>query len=802
MKFLYTLPMRVFWPLAVFGIFFILSLFIFEFNYSRMHDRSVSGQLSMTRQDLYQLQGYLNGLLPGENSAGIQKVLDVRETKNFLLYAMIVDSEGRVVFATRQEYVDKPASEILAKERFAYDEIAQKQPKVSVSLSADEKYMFGTFPVVFGISPGRLRPDRIGYYFEVYDFAGINEHIFGMEWMSTGVSALFYFLSLLFFGLIVYMSIIRRITSIIQASRRFADGDLNVRTMVSGNDEIATLAKAVDQMMEKVSGVQKELTLNNIELQYTVNFLNEYMKVIDEAAILSKGDLDGNITYVNDEFCKVTGYTREEVIGSPHRILRDPGNPCSIYEEMWNTIQSKQIWKGIFSNVKKDGTKFYVDATIVPVLNETSQIVEYIALRHDITELIRKREELNRIHRTDSLSGLGNRLKLLDDLMDSPNPALVLYNIDGFQEINDFFGYRIGDEIIVQLGKKLAEYFPLNHFGVYRLTADEYAVLRLNGIPDEAYLKQIHRTLKEIVSHPFKVDMMDVPILLSAGISFERENILTTADMALQEAKKSETNLLIYTKSIDKAHRYEFNLFWTMELQRSLEEDRVVPFFQLILNNNSGVVEKFESLVRIISRDGKVITPDLFLGVAKRIKLHPQLTRVVFDKTCAQFQNANYHFSINLTIADILNRDVIDYMLEKTCDYSGRVVFEIVESEGIDNFSDVSLFIKKAKELGCKIAIDDFGTGYSNFEYMMQLNADYIKIDGSLIKNIDHDKNARLVVETIAQFARKMGIQTIAEFVHSADVYRIVQEMGIDYSQGFYLGRPVQNPEGVNALLQ
>lgn len=149
-------------------------------------------------------------------------------------------------------------------------------------------------------------------------------------------------------------------------------------------------------------------------------------------------------------------------------------------------------------------------------------------------------------------------------------------------------------------------------------------------------------------------------------------------------------------------------------------------------------------------------------------------------------------FSINLTIEDILNKEIKEFLYSMLNKYNfgSKVVFEIVESESIENFEAVTSFISHVKNFGCKIAIDDFGTGYSNFVYLMKLTPDYIKIDGSLIKEIDSNIQAQIVVSTIVDFAKKMGIKTIAEFVETEIIFNKVKEMNIDYSQGYFFSEP------------
>jgi EAL domain-containing protein (putative c-di-GMP-specific phosphodiesterase class I) len=165
----------------------------------------------------------------------------------------------------------------------------------------------------------------------------------------------------------------------------------------------------------------------------------------------------------------------------------------------------------------------------------------------------------------------------------------------------------------------------------------------------------------------------------------------------------------------------------------------------------------------------------------------------MIEKAFPTFYGTNYEFSINLTLSDILDEDMNRFIMRKLKDNpesAKNLVFEILESEGIENYKDVMIFIEEVKDIGCKIAIDDFGSGYSNFEHILRLDVDYIKIDASLIKNLDKDVNAQIITRTIANFARKLGLKTISEYVHSKEVYEKAVGLGVDYSQGFYFGEP------------
>jgi EAL domain-containing protein (putative c-di-GMP-specific phosphodiesterase class I) len=194
----------------------------------------------------------------------------------------------------------------------------------------------------------------------------------------------------------------------------------------------------------------------------------------------------------------------------------------------------------------------------------------------------------------------------------------------------------------------------------------------------------------------------------------------------------------------------------------------------------------------MIDENGDLVPPMDFLPIAKKTKLYPRITHKVIHEACRCFSSRSDHFSVNLSIDDINDPYTVQEIIKIIIDTgtSEQIIFEILETEGIENYASVGRFIKQVKALGAKIAIDDFGTGYSNFEHILKLNVDYIKIDGSLISGIVDNSRYRIIVETIVDFARKIGAYTIAEFVSCEEVYHAVEKLGIDFSQGYYTGKP------------
>jgi len=395
------------------------------------------------------------------------------------------------------------------------------------------------------------------------------------------------------------------------------------------------------------------------------------------------------------------------------------------------------------------------------------------------------------------LTKLGNRFKLLNDIQSSNKPALAIIDIDSFKEINDFYGHEIGDNVIVEFSKRLDDFISDQFTEVYRLQADQFAFLYRECSSKESFESRIQELIVELTNKPIFFEQHEILLGVSVGISFEKKELFINADIALKMAKQSKKNYVTYTKDFNIEQEYENNLIWSKKIKKALDEDRIVAFFQPIYNKRTKKIEKFEALVRMIEPDEEIISPFFFLEISKKAKLYPKITMLMIDKAIKAALSHDYAISLNITIEDILNQEVNNYLIQSIQE-SGvgkKIVIELVESEGIENFEEVYSFIKQVKLFGCKLAIDDFGTGYSNFEYLLKLDIDYIKIDGSLVKELDKNEHMRLIAKTIVAFAKTANMKTIAEFVSHKEIMEIVEEIGVDYIQGYYIGKPVPYDE-------
>ena len=449
-----------------------------------------------------------------------------------------------------------------------------------------------------------------------------------------------------------------------------------------------------------------------------------------------------------------------------------------------------------------------LDKHLVKPIKNFVHNVNQISNNKDITQRVNVENEIHEIHSmqevfnhmldslefqfyNDELTGLPNRKRLLETINDKANAILMILNIDKFQEINDLYGESVGDDILKNTAQLLKNAIPENTV-LFKLHADEYAIYYKSDLDYD----QIHSFAlylnDTIENNTYLANDSEVFINATIGIAFGSNYLLNNADIAMKLAKKKKKKFLVYEASMNVEHEYEQNLKWSQRIKDAIYNDKIVPLFQPIVNTQTKEVVKYEALIRMIDDNGEYIAPAHFLELAKKNKLYPQLTRIMLDKVFTKFKHLPYQVAINISVQDILNEMVYKTIIEKLQEYKlgDRVVFELIESEGIENFEEVSNFITKVKSYGAKIAIDDFGTGYSNFEYLMKLKVDYIKIDASMIKDIDTNKKSQLVTQTILDFAKKMGIETIAEYIHSQNVYNAVKKIGIDYSQGYFFGEP------------
>lgn len=402
-----------------------------------------------------------------------------------------------------------------------------------------------------------------------------------------------------------------------------------------------------------------------------------------------------------------------------------------------------------------------------------------------------QREQLKYHLTTDPITDLPNRFSLVEALNNDHICGLAIINIDRFSDINEVYGVSIGDAILSAYGRWLRlKVSTHNNIGLYKMGGDEYALIASHCNALNPFVDFLEELILATQKEFFVIEGIDIVLTITVGVSRISDRVLEHATAALKQAKLQRHSIEIF--SLESKHEQENNIAWYKRLKEAIEESRIIPFFQPIVDNHSGEIIKYEALIRLIETDGNAISPYLFLEIAKKTKLYPELTKIMIDKVVEVFKNSTIPVSLNLSTQDLINPELADYLECAIHDnkIAHLMIFEILESEGIENYSSVSEFVDRFKSIGCRFVIDDFGSGYSNFDHLLKLNIDTLKIDGSLIKNLPHDRNAQIFVRHICEFAHEMGISVVAEFVANEEIYNRVKEIGIDASQGYYFYEP------------
>jgi len=528
---------------------------------------------------------------------------------------------------------------------------------------------------------------------------------------------------------------------------------------------------AIHKVIAKVSAEKK--------LQENFNFLEQYEALTNETAMVAKTDIYGKMIYVNDIFCRVSGYDREELLGKSHAILEYEDNFSLLSEEILHTIKNKkEVWRGIVRHKAKNFSSYYVDLVVKPIMDLHGNIIEYIEMGHDISDVMSQQKQLH------------------DFLHVAKNPFMAKIQIEDFDNLQQYYGLAFSsateENLARMLEHKMSEtiefeaFFVLNN-GTYAFVKDMDAEI---DIQDTIESLRVFQKLINSLKIRIKEIAYDVSILIA--ISY-KNNVYENVEYGMKHlVQKRDTFLVTNTIAIEVHDKAQKNLEILRIIKKALDSSNIVSYFQAIVDKN-GKIEKYESLVRLIQEDGTVLSPYYFINIAKKGKYYTKITSVVLANSFKALDRIDTSISMNLSAIDIEKEEIreeIYTLLAKYAEKSKRVVFELLEDEDVKDFALIKDFITKVKSFGVTIAIDDFGSGYSNYERLLDYQPDIVKIDGSLVKNIETSAFSVSIVTSIVQFAKDQGLQVIAEYVENENIFHILQELGVEYFQGYYFSKP------------
>jgi PAS domain S-box-containing protein len=540
------------------------------------------------------------------------------------------------------------------------------------------------------------------------------------------------------------------------------------------NNFLEILYKSIENCKEKKEKKEKKIE--------TIRVQKQFSDLVDKNSIISRTDKDGIITFVNENFCKVSEYTKEELLGKTHRMVRHPDNSDEVYADMWKTIKYKKSeWSGVIKNLSKSGKTYYIKTTIKPILDLNGDILEFISVRSNVNTI------------------MSDKKHLIDKIESNNIFLLILIQIEDFDILDKFYNTLTVDKIEKMFAFNMLSYLPNSYVfdNIYNIGNGRYALLAdfFNFSSSQTnvnyYLESFVKNIRKSI---LIVDEIEYDLNIIVSYTFGKEHLYEDAKCGLEEAIDKKI-LIKYANdsSIQEHIEAKKNMEVIKMVKIALDNYKIVSYFQPIINNKTRIIEKYESLVRLVDEDGNVLSPYAFLDISKKGSYYNKITHRVLENSFKILEHITTKISINLSSLDIEKeetRGILYELLERYSSDAGRIVFELLEDENVKDFAVIKRFIKKVKKLGVMIAIDDFGAGYSNFERLLEFEPDILKIDGSLIKNIANDIYSRNIVETIVSFAKKQNIITIAEFVENEEIFNILNNLGVDYSQGYYFGEP------------
>jgi diguanylate cyclase (GGDEF)-like protein/PAS domain S-box-containing protein len=519
---------------------------------------------------------------------------------------------------------------------------------------------------------------------------------------------------------------------------------------------------------------------------------------------------DGTIAAANARTDKLFGYEREQIIGRPVEELFAATTRSLIGARFAAVLQSKardsQVALGMGLELwgqHRDGTEFPVDVTVSPL--QTNQGTVLTAIIRDITERKRFENQLQHLADHDALTDLFNRRRFDQELAEivrycaryGGRGALFLLDLDRFKYVNDTRGHNAGDEVIRAVGRALRENVRKTDV-VARLGGDEFAVV-LRDADREAAERIAEGMLETVRERRLPLEGQQISITTSIGIVLfgdeepSVEDLMVNADLAMYAAKEAGGNRFCIADGGADVGGMQLRLNWADQIRRALDEDRFVLYCQPILELSSNEITQYELLLRMVGDNGEIVLPAAFIDTAERFGLIQEIDMWVVRNAIHLLAEHDVRLEVNVSsksMGDLAIPELVEREIALTGIDPSRLVFEITETAAIANMEQARAFAERLTRLGCRFALDDFGAGFSSFYYLKYLPLDYLKIDGDFIRSLTSSVTDQLVVKSMVDIARGLGMKTIAEFVEASETVDMLREKGVDYSQGYFHGAP------------
>jgi diguanylate cyclase (GGDEF)-like protein/PAS domain S-box-containing protein len=628
-------------------------------------------------------------------------------------------------------------------------------------------------------------------------------------------------------GFLIARRLIRPIQEMTKIAKGVVQGNYQQRCEVDSKGELRSLSQSINAMVSSMGT--------------TISELENRKKALNEHAIVSITDIGGKIIYANEFFCELSGYTQEELIGQTHRLVKSDEHSPAFYKELWKTVSSGEPWSGEIKNRSKDGSFYWVSATIVPFKDSDGKITKYVAIRTDITALKEIHAQLEEgnislsfaleseqetadkleealadykvLATTDRLTGLPNRGVFVERLYEMMNAAkngdmkfaVLFFDFDRFKVINDSLGHEVGDELLCDIAKIFNHELRSVDLAA-RFGGDEFVVI-LGGLKEWDDAIVTGQRLLELFAEPHELSGHQVVSTASIGIVTNERTytdpgeMIRDADVAMFKAKDSGKNTMVVFNQAMHEEAMD-RLVIESGIREALEKNQFRLMYQPIVVLETGVLKGFEALIRWDHPERGLIGPDSFISIAEDTGLINEIGEWILHEAGAQIREWNDKFGMhkklsmnaNVSKRQLLAPDFMEKLIACQDQYDlnhCEFQIEITESVIVDSRSNVIPLLNAIREQGIPIVMDDFGTGVSSLSTLHSYPIDVLKIDQSFIRVLDGDRSLLAVVTAIAALADNLGIRTVAEGVESVDIIGALQSVGCTWGQGYHFAKPL-----------
>lgn len=532
---------------------------------------------------------------------------------------------------------------------------------------------------------------------------------------------------------------------------------------------------------------------------------------LDEHAIVSIADVAGNIIRVNDKFCDISGYKREELLGKNHKIVKSDEHSDAFFVDMWKTISSGYTWNGDIKNTSKTGENYWVRTTIVPTLDDKGKPLQYISIRTEITERKEAEEKLRLVAHYDLLTNLPNRVSLAERLSETmlqckrrnKSLAVVYLDLDGFKVVNDTYGHHVGDKLLVSLAERMKS--ALREVDtIARIGGDEFIAILVDLEKPEDSEPILERLLK-VASAPIYLDDNVMQVSTSIGVSLypqhglESDLLMRRADQAMYIAKDSGKNRYhffdIAQDNAQKALRQGID-----DIRSALDKNEFVLYYQPKVNMLTGEVIGAEALIRWQHPVRGLVPPLEFLPTIEGHPISLVLGEWVIETALIQISQwqkigVNLAVSVNISAYQLqqvnFSTRLADLLAAHPEVHSHCLELEVLETSELSNIGQVSVTMNACHNLGVRFSLDDFGTGYSSLVHLRHLPAQIIKIDQSFVRDMLDDTDDLAIVEAAIGLGLVFRRDVIAEGVETIDHGLALLKLGCELAQGYGIARPM-----------